>query len=53
MKKIIFAAIAVLGISVSSSAQADKSKIDAYFAALEKNDKFMGNVLLLKDGKPV
>lgn len=32
---------------------ADKTKIDQYFQALETNNRFMGNVALSKNGKPV
>ena len=54
MKKFFMAAFVATSVALGARAQqADKAKIDAYFDALEKNDKFMGNVLLLKDGKAV
>ncbi len=54
MKKFFLAAFAVTSMALCATAQqADKAKLDAYFDALEKNDKFMGNVLLVKDGKPL
>jgi CubicO group peptidase (beta-lactamase class C family) len=40
-------------IVVSYGQAIDQEKLDAYFDALEQNDKLMGTVLLLKDGSPV
>ena len=48
--KFFSAAIALLAMA-QLFAQSDKSQLDNYFTAIEKNDKFMGNVMLSKDGK--
>lgn len=51
MKKHFFAVLAMVIMCHSVLAQAfDKAKLDAYFDALEQNDKFMGSVALAKDG---
>lgn len=51
MKKLLFAALAL--ISVSAFPQSDKETLDRYFDALEQNNKFMGTVMLRKDGKEI
>lgn len=50
----IFAAFCTLIILQSSIAQSiDKEKLDAYFQALESNNKSMGSVAISKDGQIV
>ena len=53
MKTRFISLLFVLLLSTSIFAQADKAKLDSYFAALEANNKFMGNVSVSKDGKTI
>lgn len=52
MKRQIFTAL-LIGFLIQQgfSQDIDKTKLDSYFNALETNDKFMGNIAVLKDGK--
>ncbi|NCP84347.1 MAG: serine hydrolase, partial [Bacteroidetes bacterium] len=52
IKKLLFITFLLLGnISQQSVAQnLDKTKLDAYFVALEANNKFMGSVALSQNG---
>lgn len=51
MKRTIFSALLIVTISQFGFAQnLDKTKLDNYFNALEANNKFMGSVVVSKDG---
>jgi D-alanyl-D-alanine carboxypeptidase len=51
MKSKLLSFAVALAVSAHVFAQSDKSQLDNYFNVIEKNDKFMGNVLLAQDGK--
>ena len=53
MKKTVVTTILVLTLSLIGFAQSnfDKTKLDNYFNALEKNNKFMGSVAVSKNGE--
>lgn len=55
MTKKIFVAVllSLVSISLTYSQAFDKTKLDAYFKALEDNNKFMGSVALLRNGEVV
>jgi CubicO group peptidase (beta-lactamase class C family) len=49
--KLLSALFVCTGITALFAQAPDKAKLDSYFAALEKNNKFMGTVTVSKDGK--
>ena len=49
-KFLLLVSLIALGVSAQTR---DKAKLDAYFNTLEKNNKFMGNVLLTENGKVI
>ena len=52
MNKVLLTSLLFLSIStVGFSQNFDKVKLDNYFKALEKNNKFMGSVAVSKNGK--
>ncbi len=52
MKKLFFIILTIGLLSEPAFAQDfDSDKLDQYFKALEKNDKFMGSVAVSQDGK--
>lgn len=52
MNKVLLISLLFLSIStVGFSQNFDKVKLDNYFKALEKNNKFMGSVAVSKNGK--
>ncbi len=54
MKKKFFATLFLTGGSLLTFGQSfDRAKMDSYFDALEKNERFMGNVALSQNGKLV
>lgn len=53
MRPKLFAALFLCAATSLFAQTPDKAKLDSYFAALEKNNKFMGTVTVSKDGKAV
>ncbi|UMY65863.1 MULTISPECIES: serine hydrolase [unclassified Flavobacterium] len=53
MKSRLLIILYVLLTGVASAQTVDRAKLDAYFDALEKNDRWMGSVAILKDGQLV
>ena len=52
MSKVLLTSLLFLSFRTIGFSQAfDKSKLDAYFQVLEKNNKFMGSVALSKNGE--
>lgn len=53
MKKFHLLFLLIFTFQTACSQTIDSQKLDKYFAALEANDKFMGSVALLKEGKVI
>jgi CubicO group peptidase (beta-lactamase class C family) len=51
MPKIIFLLLALMSAAVVSSQSFSPEKLNEYFDVLEANDRFMGNVAIMKNGK--
>lgn len=53
-KKALFVSfLSLMSISLSFSQAIDKEKLNAYFKALEDNNKFMGSVAVLRNGEVI
>ncbi|MGN6439959.1 MAG: serine hydrolase domain-containing protein [Agriterribacter sp.] len=50
---VLFAVVLTVKGSILHAQEFDRSKLDAYFSALEENHKFMGSIAAAKDGKIV
>ncbi|WP_439556780.1 serine hydrolase domain-containing protein [Dyadobacter sp.] len=53
IRKVFYIAFLFLSSISAFAQQIDKTKLDAYFDALEKNDKFMGSVAISQNGNVV
>lgn len=52
-KRFLFLVITLLSIQIGFSQNIDTLKLNNYFKSLDLNNKFMGSVALLKDGKTI